>query len=409
LLSTAEQEGIIIYSVTDGLSSEHTKRNYRKNFSHFLKATQQTERGLLNQAQQNTRLVESLIINHIRYLAEKQRLSHGSIKTCCFSIFHFFEMNDIVLNKRKIIRFLPPNEGTREDRAYTHEEIHQILDKCDERSRVIVLLMASTGLRIGAIPVIQIGDLTKVDEYDLYKITVYANSPKDRYYTFCTPECKKAIDSYLAYRERFGEKFKPSSPLIREQFDIRDPFHGMKPKNISEDSVFWTIKQLLKRAGKVDKVKQSHGFRKFAITQMIKAKVDYDSREYLVGHKGSRGLGVNYDRTTEDDRLQGWSKAIPLLEVNPTRRLERQVDEYESERRYWREYGEQMIEMYKQMDARMIAVEEANKAYEATKTKEEKRKDREEWLLSVLNEPELSKQLRKDAERYAAEEAATAG
>lgn len=325
---STEQEGIIIYSVTDGLSSEHTKRNYRKNFSHFLKATRQTERGLLIQAQQNTRLVESLIINHIRYLAEKeQRLTHGSIKTCCFSIFHFFEMNDIVLNKRKIIRFLPPNEGTREDRAYTPEEIHQILDKCDERSRVVVMLMASTGMRIGAIPVIQIGDLTRVDEYNIYKITVYANSPKDRYYTFCTPECAAAIDSYLAYRERFGEKLKASSPLIREQFDIRDPFHAMKPKQITEDSCFWTIKQLLKRTGKVDKVKQSHGFRKFAITQMIKAKTDYDSREYLVGHKGSRGLGVNYDRTTEEDRLSEYLKALDLLTINSENRLRRQVQQ----------------------------------------------------------------------------------
>lgn len=158
----------------------------------------------------------------------------------------------------------------------------------------------------------------------------------------------------------------------------------------------------------MDKVKQSHGFRKFAITQMIKAKVDYDSREYLVGHKSSRGLGVSYARTSEEDRLQEWSKAIPLLEVNPTRRPERQVDQYESERLYWREYGEQMIEMYKQMDARMKAVEEASKAYEATRTKEEKRKDGAEWLRSVLNEPELSKQLKKDAERLAAASSAAA-
>lgn len=48
---------------------------------------------------------------------------------------------------------------------------------------------------------------------------------------------------------------------------------------------------------------RAHGFRKFAISTMIKAKVDYNSREYLVGHKMSRGLDVNYDRTSEEDRL----------------------------------------------------------------------------------------------------------
>ena len=280
---TQKQERLInIYSVTDGLSSNHTKKHYRKNFAHFLKCEGiNDEHILIEQGNQNPRQVESLIINHVRDLAEKQGLGHGSIKTHCFAIFHFFEMNDINLNKRKIMRFLPPNEGTREDRAYTHEEIGQILQMGDERSRVMVLLMASTGMRIGAVHVLQIGDLTEIPQYKLYRITVYASCPKVRYYTFCSPETKIAIDSYIAYRKRFNEPLKPTSPLIREQFDIRDRFHTMKPKQVTEDSVFWTIKQLLKRAGKADKVKQSHGYRKFAISMMIKAKVDYSQENTL--------------------------------------------------------------------------------------------------------------------------------
>jgi site-specific recombinase XerD len=326
-----EQQPVIIYSVSDGLSSIHTKTSYTKNFQHFLSCQGTDEKGLVVLAKQNPRLVESMIINHIKHLADKQKLSFGSIRTHCFSIFHFLEMNDISLNIRKIMRFLPPNEGPREDRAYNHQEIQDILVKSDERSRVVVLLMASAGMRIGAMQVLRIGDLSRIEEYDLYKITVYANSPKDRYYTFCTPECAAAIDSYLAYRKRFGEELKPSAPLIREQFDIDDPFHIKYPKNLSENAFFYIIKHLLKRAGKSDNVKQSHGFRKAAITQMIKAKVDYDSREYLVGHKGSRGLGVNYDRTTEEDRLAEYLKAVDLLTINSENRLKRKIHQLESE------------------------------------------------------------------------------
>jgi hypothetical protein len=83
-------------------------------------------------AEQNPRLVEGRIISHIGRLANEQGLSHGSIKTHCFSIFPFFEMNDINLNKRKVIRFLPLDEGPREDRAYTHEEIVDILELKDQ-------------------------------------------------------------------------------------------------------------------------------------------------------------------------------------------------------------------------------------------------------------------------------------
>ena len=38
------------------------------------------------------------------------------------------------------------------DRAYTDKEIKTLLDSADLRMKVILLLMASSGIRIGAIP-----------------------------------------------------------------------------------------------------------------------------------------------------------------------------------------------------------------------------------------------------------------
>jgi hypothetical protein len=96
---------------------------------------------------------------------------------------------------------------------------------------------------------------------------------------------------------------------------------------MSQPAVMKSINECLIKAGvKTSKVMRSHGFRKFAITQMIKAKVDYSAREYLVGHKHSRGLDVNYDRTSVEDRLSEWSGAIDLLTVNPENRLRRQIE-----------------------------------------------------------------------------------
>jgi hypothetical protein len=34
----------------------------------------------------------------------------------------------------------------------------------------------------------------------------------------------REIDEYLDMRKRYGEKLNPNSFLVREQFDIRDPF-----------------------------------------------------------------------------------------------------------------------------------------------------------------------------------------
>lgn len=75
----------------------------------------------------------------------------------------------------------------RKDRAYTHEEIHTLLDIADERFRTIILILASTGIRIGAL------SLLKLKHLQDSKLTVYENT-KEEYITFITPECQKAVD-----------------------------------------------------------------------------------------------------------------------------------------------------------------------------------------------------------------------
>jgi integrase len=325
----------VIYSVTDGLASKHTKKKYRIYFNNFVKYQRLTDEAEL--IDKPAKELENIIIAYItRHLATTLKLRRGSIHTQVYAIFHFFDMNDIQLNTKKIMRFLPPDdEGNREDRAYTVEEIQALLSKCDERFKVVILLMASTGMRIGALSSLNVGDLTKIPEYNLYKIMVYAGSRKDRYYTFCTPECASAIDSYLQYRERLGEgeSLKPGAPLIREQFNIYDLIRIKSPQRLTVYTFEWMIRQLLIRSGmEPGKVKQSHGFRKFAITQMIKAKVDYSSREYLVGHKYSRGLDASYDRTTEEDRLSEYLKAVDYLTIHSENRLKDKIQKLESEK-----------------------------------------------------------------------------
>lgn len=314
-----------VYKVDEGIPSPNTRLRYRSAFALFLKHCGQTDTDLIRQ---DPRFIESQIIDYIRFLTEEKRYRRGSICASVSTILHFFEMNDIILNKKKISRFLPEDVSDHSDRAYTHDEIRQMLLRCDERSRVVILLMASTGMRIGAIPTLQIGHLEKKAEYGLYKITVYANFPRARYYAFCTPETATAIDSYLAYRKRFGDPLNKTSPLIREQFEVDDPFIAANPKPIAHRTVAYLIDEILKRSGlKTKEVMRSHGFRKFAITMMKKARVDYSDREFLVGHRYSRGLDVNYDRTNEEDRLQEYLKSVELLTISAENRLRKEIQD----------------------------------------------------------------------------------
>jgi integrase len=174
--------------------------------------------------QNNPRLIEAKIIEFILSLRDMDK-SHGAILNYLNAIKGFYKINDIVLNVHKINKFMPERTRVNRDRAYTHEEISKLLDFADERMRVVILLMASSGIRLGALPSLRLRNLEDM------KLTVYENT-KEEYFTFITPECKKAIDFYLDMRSRYGEKLTDNSYLLREQFDIRDEFAIRNPKQV---------------------------------------------------------------------------------------------------------------------------------------------------------------------------------
>jgi integrase len=73
--------------------------------------------------------------------------------------------------------------------------------------KVVILLLASTGIRIGALPALRLRNLERIND-DYYKLTVYETYNQE-YITLCTPECTKAIDNYLDMRLAYGEIRSP--------------------------------------------------------------------------------------------------------------------------------------------------------------------------------------------------------
>jgi hypothetical protein len=116
---------------------------------------------------------------------------------------------------------------------YTYEEIHKLLDKADERERMIVLLLASSGVRRGALPELKYGDLKWIEQYQIYEITVYKGF-KEEYVTYCSSECAYYINSYLDFRRRNGEQLTPDSYLIRKQFDTTNHRWTIKVSNATD-------------------------------------------------------------------------------------------------------------------------------------------------------------------------------
>jgi integrase len=284
----------------------------------------------------NAYVIESKIISHTEYFKEVKKLKYWSIQVYCAAILHFFEMNDVVLNTKKNKRFLPADEGHyNQDRPYSTDEIEKILDICDIRSRIIILLMTSTGMRIGALPSLRLSDIKKMDEFGLYLVYVYSQSKKDRYYTFTTPECAKAIDDYFDFRKRCGEELNEKSPLLRSKVTLDNPFTAKAPKPTSVRAIQLIIESLLKQAGfplgNSKQIMRTHSFRKWYANQCSRAQIDYPTREYLIGHR-LPGQEPSYNRMTEEDRLAEYVKAIPLLTIHSETRLQQQIQQLQSDR-----------------------------------------------------------------------------
>lgn len=213
--------------------------------------------------------------------------------------------------------------------------------------RTVILLLASTGMHVGAIPLLRLRNLEKVDLElnhgygEIYKITVYENY-EEEYITFCTPECAKTIDNYLNMRSRYGEKLTKDSLLIRDQFDIRDPFLIKRPTPIKPISLSNKIRDIAiraglrsveepdpdikKHAGSIRKeVPIVHGFRKYFSSQLVEADVKTELRWLLEGHN-LKANDSNYVRTTEKRLQEEYEKAIDLLTINEENRLKRKVE-----------------------------------------------------------------------------------
>jgi hypothetical protein len=239
--------------------------------------------------------------------------------------------------------------------------------------------MASAGLRMGALPLLRVGDLTPIPEHNIYRIRVYANSKSNKYYTFCTPECRKVIDNYLDYRKSCGENITSRSPLLRREFDKHDIFqvaNDVRPltiygvKKLLADLLYASgLRTLLVTATATipehdnnnivrntrHPMAMSHGFRKFFDTNCIHSGMNPIYIEFCLGHslKGVKdsyflpqpdSSGVYMDILEGHDKSPRYLDAIDFRTINNENRLRRENEMLKIKKSEIEELKEQVAE-----------------------------------------------------------------
>lgn len=312
------------------IKSEATKKAYLYQLTKFREWTEiKTFDGLMQAPQKD---IQILLEDYVMYL--KKTVSPNSIPIYFAPIELFYVMNDINLNFKKIRKLFPEKVKKGNERGYTRKEVKIILDSTKtKRHRALLMLLASSGCRIGAIPDMKLRHLTKIE--DSYAIKIYEGD-KEEDFIFTSPEATKTIDSYLEERRSDGEYIDEETPLFRTTYRL-----GIeKVKPCSTDNLTHIMGRLVsvidrKRTGKTKRfdIAKNHGFRKFFATIIKNTEgVSPTMSEKLINHIGLVQMDGAYFKPSVEEMFDAYKKSIPDLLIDQTQKQELKIKQLEIEK-----------------------------------------------------------------------------
>ncbi len=253
--------------------------------------------------------------------------SLSTIKAIFKSIEHFYVMNDVIINFKKIRKMYPTEEYPVGGKAYSTEEVGVILDQIGKGKRIrvynnlrltaIIHFLACTGVRVGALTFLKMEDLQEIE--DCYSAIIYSET-SDEYLTFLTPEAKVALDDYIM--ERIN-RLKLKNPEYKDIHDLRLDGKS-KVFDIDYFAITKAIERLQHNIERGEKgingrfaIPINHGFRKRVNTLMKSVKeVNVTNVEYIMGHLIFK-RDAEYFRPKRENLFEDYKKCISLLTVKP--------------------------------------------------------------------------------------------
>ena len=332
----------------ESIRSPQTRRNYTRDLKVFLnlipnniyedydiKSPKSHEledlcTSFVNLAKKDTSIIKTIIksyVSEIKKKVDSKELSPNSVSNRIKPIKALLTANEIDISW-KLVNKMFPRETKSEDRAYTKEEIQNMLEHCtDITDKLIILMFSSAGFRLEAWDYFCWKDVIPFQDDDKqYKgaaLRVYRGDPEE-YWTFITPE---ACNILMLYKEDWKSRFlkypnKDESLIVSTRFDVPHRLH-QKGVRARVDKIVTKIglRDQLRKGQRRYEVKLDHGFRKYFNTMMRRAKVNYLDKEDMMGH--STGLEKNYERYNEEDfeRFSEYQKAIPFLTISDEERI----------------------------------------------------------------------------------------
>lgn len=317
------------------LKSEKTRLEYLKSLEKFKKHFQID--SFTEYLKKDPKDIQLDLEDYLLWMREN--VFTNSIPTYYHPIQTFLEMNDVMINFKKLRRLFPERAKTAVERGWTTEEIQKMLKVSDNlRITAVIHFENASGGRLGLCDGLLIKHLVPIQDASYgkcYAITGYADS-KEEYLTFLTPEATKALDDYLDLRRAKGETITSESPVFSKER------RTSKTESAQSSSLGGSIMELQKKAGlrnpKNKKhgrfaVQANHGFR-HRFNEIVKSSnlINPHVAERLLSHSSKMlPLDSIYYHPDLDTMWKEYKKVIPLITIDPTERLLLDKQNLESE------------------------------------------------------------------------------
>lgn len=332
----------------DGIPTATTRAHYKRFLKYFFDFLElggdSIERNseIFAEQAKDTKLATSAVMKFIRY--QKERIEKGEISANSISNYFkpiklFCTMNDIILNWDKISKTIPKGKQRSTDRIPTQNELKLLLGYPDRRLKSAILIMMSSGIRLGAWDYLRLGDIepiTKNDKLIAAKVIVYRGEDEE-YFTFITPEAYTELQIYVEFRKSHGENINSKSWVLRDEFNTSYKGHPKLPKQLKSLGLKSLVERALYAQGvrkpltngkRRHEFKTDHGLRKYFKT-MAEKKMKSLHVEILMGH--ATGLADNYYRISEQELLEEYLKATNDLNLYFTTPTENKVQSLEKD------------------------------------------------------------------------------
>ena len=125
---------------------------YLKKLKLFLRFAGMDADEVVDMAGNESKELEFIILKFVEWLKDRG-VSGSTIRQHVQAIKHLLVMNDLetALNWEKLSKLMPKARKIGLDRAPTKEEIRKLLEYADIRLRALILLLCSSGIRIGSV------------------------------------------------------------------------------------------------------------------------------------------------------------------------------------------------------------------------------------------------------------------